>query len=306
MTFQWYKTNNTIATSLVKSNYRQVNYIYKSHLWGITNIVTNVHNSTSSHSHARTHTSTPTNTPPHTHSSKQASTYIQIHTNESRLHPACPTCQPCTLVQKQPWSLSITVTSLHSCYSLSPRMRKVSVLCPFLAIIPFCVFVDNSISALQWLCNADKKHHKPAKRLYTFFSTLYACLVSRDVIWKQNATFHADRCLKEMWQKNQQNMHLFMNWFLDFCGDGDWVIWFVDFFVNIIYKIWCSIKVSVPVHWWKVMYKKKMYKKFKQWMGVCVVCGFIIILQSVINPDLQVLTFMTRKKKKDLLLDAGM
>merc|ERR1719300_1163202 len=33
-----------------------------------------------------------------------------------------------------------------------------------------------SISALQWLCNADKKYHKPAKRLYTFFSTLYACL----------------------------------------------------------------------------------------------------------------------------------
>ena len=23
-----------------------------------------------------------------------------------------------------------------------------------------------SISALQWLCNADKSHHKPAKRLY--------------------------------------------------------------------------------------------------------------------------------------------
>jgi len=33
-----------------------------------------------------------------------------------------------------------------------------------------------SISALQWLCNADKNYHRPAKRLYTFFSTLYACL----------------------------------------------------------------------------------------------------------------------------------
>lgn len=33
-----------------------------------------------------------------------------------------------------------------------------------------------SISALQWLCNADKSHHKPGKRLYTFFSTLYATL----------------------------------------------------------------------------------------------------------------------------------
>ncbi len=34
-----------------------------------------------------------------------------------------------------------------------------------------------SISALQWLCNADKTSHKPAKRLYTFFTSLYAALV---------------------------------------------------------------------------------------------------------------------------------
>lgn len=34
-----------------------------------------------------------------------------------------------------------------------------------------------SVSALQWLCNADKKTHIPPKRLYKFFSTLYACLV---------------------------------------------------------------------------------------------------------------------------------
>ncbi|KAL1454218.1 hypothetical protein WDU94_010494 [Cyamophila willieti] len=33
-----------------------------------------------------------------------------------------------------------------------------------------------SISALQWLCNADKTSHNPAKRLYKFFSTLFACL----------------------------------------------------------------------------------------------------------------------------------
>nr|CAI5862775.1 unnamed protein product [Callosobruchus analis] len=41
-----------------------------------------------------------------------------------------------------------------------------------------------SISALQWLCNADKKHHNPVKRLYQFFSTLYACLsrVARAVL----------------------------------------------------------------------------------------------------------------------------
>ena len=33
-----------------------------------------------------------------------------------------------------------------------------------------------SISALQWLCNADKSYHKPKKRLFAFFSSLYACL----------------------------------------------------------------------------------------------------------------------------------
>ncbi|XP_008424025.1 18S rRNA (guanine-N(7))-methyltransferase [Poecilia reticulata] len=33
-----------------------------------------------------------------------------------------------------------------------------------------------SISALQWLCNADKWSHSPPKRLYTFFSTLYSSL----------------------------------------------------------------------------------------------------------------------------------
>ncbi|CAH4027707.1 probable 18S rRNA (guanine-N(7))-methyltransferase [Pieris brassicae] len=33
-----------------------------------------------------------------------------------------------------------------------------------------------SVSALQWLFNADKKSHQPVKRLYTFFSTLYAAL----------------------------------------------------------------------------------------------------------------------------------
>ncbi|XP_013412104.1 probable 18S rRNA (guanine-N(7))-methyltransferase [Lingula anatina] len=33
-----------------------------------------------------------------------------------------------------------------------------------------------SISALQWLCNADKKFHSPPKRMYKFFSTLYASM----------------------------------------------------------------------------------------------------------------------------------
>jgi len=33
-----------------------------------------------------------------------------------------------------------------------------------------------SISALQWLCNADKAYHKPTKRLAKFFASLYAGL----------------------------------------------------------------------------------------------------------------------------------
>ncbi|XP_071448096.1 18S rRNA (guanine-N(7))-methyltransferase [Hetaerina americana] len=33
-----------------------------------------------------------------------------------------------------------------------------------------------SVSALQWLCNADKSSHRPAKRLSCFFTSLYACL----------------------------------------------------------------------------------------------------------------------------------
>lgn len=33
-----------------------------------------------------------------------------------------------------------------------------------------------SISAVQWLCNADRKGHEPRKRLKRFFETLYACL----------------------------------------------------------------------------------------------------------------------------------
>lgn len=37
-----------------------------------------------------------------------------------------------------------------------------------------------SVSALQWLCNADKTHHVPHKRLYQFFTTLFACLVRNE------------------------------------------------------------------------------------------------------------------------------
>lgn len=34
-----------------------------------------------------------------------------------------------------------------------------------------------SISALQWLCSAEKKVQNPYKRLNKFFSSLYACLI---------------------------------------------------------------------------------------------------------------------------------
>jgi len=33
-----------------------------------------------------------------------------------------------------------------------------------------------SISAAQWLCNADRTRHDPRKRLKRFFETLYGCL----------------------------------------------------------------------------------------------------------------------------------
>lgn len=34
-----------------------------------------------------------------------------------------------------------------------------------------------SVSAIQWLCNADKSCHVPKKRLHRFFQTLYDCLM---------------------------------------------------------------------------------------------------------------------------------
>lgn len=33
-----------------------------------------------------------------------------------------------------------------------------------------------SVSALQWICNADKNYHNPIKRMQKFFTTLFACL----------------------------------------------------------------------------------------------------------------------------------
>lgn len=45
-----------------------------------------------------------------------------------------------------------------------------------LPLRPHCFDGAVSISAVQWLCNADKAGHEPRQRLKRFFSTLYRCL----------------------------------------------------------------------------------------------------------------------------------
>src|SRR4051812_27775636 len=46
----------------------------------------------------------------------------------------------------------------------------------FYTLIINSLFFYKSISALQWLCNADQQSHNPKSRLNLFFSTLYASL----------------------------------------------------------------------------------------------------------------------------------
>lgn len=53
-----------------------------------------------------------------------------------------------------------------------------------------------SISALQWLCNADKRSHHPPKRLYTFFSTLLACMT------------RAARCVFQFYPENGEQIEM--------------------------------------------------------------------------------------------------
>ncbi|XP_007892664.1 probable 18S rRNA (guanine-N(7))-methyltransferase [Callorhinchus milii] len=53
-----------------------------------------------------------------------------------------------------------------------------------------------SISALQWLCNADKKSHSPPKRLYKFFSSLYASLA------------RGGRAVFQMYPENSEQLEL--------------------------------------------------------------------------------------------------
>ncbi|XP_034276935.1 probable 18S rRNA (guanine-N(7))-methyltransferase isoform X1 [Pantherophis guttatus] len=53
-----------------------------------------------------------------------------------------------------------------------------------------------SISAVQWLCNADKKTHSPPKRLYRFFSTLYTALA------------RGARAVLQLYPENSQQLEL--------------------------------------------------------------------------------------------------
>lgn len=73
-------------------------------------------------------------------------------------------------------------------YDISPSMLEVAherevdgdlVLCDMgsgLKLRPGTFDGAISISALQWLCNCDKKGHEPFKRLKAFFTNLYNCL----------------------------------------------------------------------------------------------------------------------------------
>lgn len=56
-----------------------------------------------------------------------------------------------------------------------------------------------SVSAIQWLCNAEKSSHNPVKRLKRFFSTLYQCLVL------------GARCALQFYPENPQQMELITN-----------------------------------------------------------------------------------------------
>lgn len=55
-----------------------------------------------------------------------------------------------------------------------------------------------SISAVQWLCNADKKSHSPPKRLYAFFKTLYSSLR------------HGARAVLQLYPETPDQMELIM------------------------------------------------------------------------------------------------
>lgn len=56
-----------------------------------------------------------------------------------------------------------------------------------------------SVSALQWLCNADKSYHNPRKRLTTFFQSLFACLT------------RGARAIFQLYPETPQQMELITN-----------------------------------------------------------------------------------------------
>lgn len=56
-----------------------------------------------------------------------------------------------------------------------------------------------SVSALQWLCNAEKSSHNPFKRLKTFFQTLYKILVL------------GARCCFQIYPENPQQLEIITN-----------------------------------------------------------------------------------------------
>ena len=56
-----------------------------------------------------------------------------------------------------------------------------------------------SISALQWLCSAEKRSDNPIKRLNTFFSSLYACLIK------------GARCAFQFYPSNAEQVEMITN-----------------------------------------------------------------------------------------------
>uniref|UniRef100_A0A8C4DK22 18S rRNA (guanine-N(7))-methyltransferase n=1 Tax=Dicentrarchus labrax TaxID=13489 RepID=A0A8C4DK22_DICLA len=108
-----------------------------------------------------------------------------------------------------------------------------------------------SISALQWLCNADKRSHSPPKRLYTFFSTLYSSL-SR-----------GSRAVFQLYPENSEQLELITTQAMR-AGFGGGMV--VD------YPNSTKAKKSVPIRSWAFILtltdnmKGKSVKKGRDWI----------------------------------------
>lgn len=57
-----------------------------------------------------------------------------------------------------------------------------------------------SVSALQWLCNADKRCHDPRKRLSAFFTTLYSSMA------------RGARAAMQFYPENPDQMEMITSW----------------------------------------------------------------------------------------------